>query len=678
MKKHCLFFLSIMLLLFSQSDIANAAPGVPQVQGLGFTARTNTTIYSVWTPVPGATQYIHEYSEDGVSNWQVTTFSATAGPEFIMRGLTPNVTYHVRVKAVIGGSEGSYSTIALMRTLNVPNAPTNLRATLQSGVANLTWEDNSNAETRYLVYASFNGGGSYAAPISVPAVNGGLGRFSYGGLPPNSDVFFYVVAENLDGISAQSNNLRVTTVPNKVSLISTYAVGLNFVGLFWQGPNTSPGGFNLQYMRENSGSWNTIFISSNAGNSFVVPDLQQGTRYFFRIAALNSSGQGDFSDPILVTTLRRTAPNAPKDLRTRPLSDVSIISSWALGTEDQVFFTNTRNSLVAQITRDTTMSPSSFPVNRDEASFTFVDLQPRTAYFIRVGAVNEIGTNFTPWKVDTTLGRPIAPSNVAASAARDATGGAIVNISWKDNSTNEEFFTVTVQGGSAPQSVKVIPNTTRFTHVPVEEGVSYAYFVSAGNQFGTSTNSDTIRVTVPFTTTPKAPYGLKAVRSGGNVVLTWLDDSNAEQNFSIERAPAGTTTFAVVGTVNRNVTTFTDVNVAGNAGFVYRVRATNPIGSSAYSNTASVTGATGQGLVPADWAIYPNPTANSLRVDVADLDLKGALTVRVLDGMNRELLRKSFDAATGTVLDMSSLKEGTYTLVVSGDGTKISKKVVKL
>jgi|GEM_PF-6404709 len=653
--------------------------GVPRVQGLTFrdNLRTNTSIFTTWQPVDGATQYIHEYSLTGFSDWQVTRIQASNGTDFTIRGLMPNTQVFVRVKATVGGFDGPYSEVVSMRTRDIPARPTNLTGVSSSGKVTLTWSDNSNSETRFLVFASFNGGASYVAPVVVPASNGSTASFVYGGLPANADIRFYVVAENLDGVSDQSNNILVTTVPNKVQFVSAFATGLNFVGTFWENPNVSPGGFNFQFIQDGGSDWSTVFIPANAGNSFVLSNLQQGTRYLIRVAALNSAGSGDYSDPIAVTTLRRLSPNVPTALKTMPVDDARISASWSLGAEDQVFFTNTRSFGEVQITRDTTLAPTVVRVDKDATTFTFEGLMPQTAYFIRVGSGNEVGARFTSWVVDTTLGKPLVPSELMASADIDAIGDGIVKLSWKDNSNNEDHFTVTIQGGSAPQSVKVIPNTTQFTHTPVEQGVSYAYFISAGNKFGESASTDTIRVTVPFTSVPKAPYGLKATRSGGNVVLTWLDDSNAEESFSIERAPAGTTTFAVVGTVSRNVVTFTNQNVAGNAGFVYRVRAINPVGSSAFSNTSTVTGATGTGFVSGDWAIYPNPTANSLRVDLSELNLTGAYTVRVLDGMNRELLRKAFDASTGTLLDLSSLREGTYTLVVSGEGNRMTKKVVK-
>lgn len=681
MKKHFLFFLLFTWVFSASSVLGNTSKAIstPQVQGLTFRdhLRTNTSIFTIWQPVAGASEYIHEFSLDGVSGWQVTRIFAANGADFTIRGLMANTQVFVRVKAIVGGVEGPYSTIVPMRTRNIPARPTDLTGVSTSGKVTLTWRDNSNAETRFLVFASFDGGFSYVDPVPVPASNGSTASYVYGGLPANADIRFYVVAENLDGVSEQSNNIRITTVPNKVQFLSAFTVGLNFIGTFWENPNLSPGGFNLQFIQDGSSSWTSIFIPPGAGNSFVLTSLQPGTRYLFRISALNSAGDGDFSDPIVVNTLRRLAPNAPTMLKTTPLSDASIVATWKAGVEDQVFFTNTRNSGLVQIARDTTQAPISFAIDKQDTTFTFGNLLPKTGYFIRVGAVNEVSTTFSPWVVDTTFGKPFAPSALAGMAEVDATGDAVVKLTWKDNSNNEDYFTVAIQGGSAPQSVKVIPNTTQFMHTPVEEGVSYAYFVSAGNEFGDSPTTDTVRVTVPYTSIPNAPYGLKATRTGANVVLNWLDDSNAEETFSVERAPGGTTNFAVIGVVARNGVAFTDVNVAGNASFAYRVRAINPRGASAFSNVATITGATGTGMVSGDWMAYPNPTANSLRIDLNDLNLTGAFTVRVLDGMNRELLRKVFDAATGTVMDLSSLREGTYTLVVSGDGTRLTKKVVK-
>jgi len=78
--------------------------------------------------------------------------------------------------------------------------------------------------------------------------------------------------------------------------------------------------------------------------------------------------------------------------------------------------------------------------------------------------------------------------------------------------------------------------------------------------------------------------------------LTWIDNSNNEANFHIERTTAadvpacqtavGFTEIAVVGV---NVVTFTDTAVTENLTYCYRVDASNTAGVSAFSNIAGRT-----------------------------------------------------------------------------------------
>jgi hypothetical protein len=86
-----------------------------------------------------------------------------------------------------------------------------------------------------------------------------------------------------------------------------------------------------------------------------------------------------------------------------------------------------------------------------------------------------------------------------------------------------------------------------------------------------------------------APSGLTAVAPGPyQVLLNWHDNTPNETGFSIERSTSGGP-FQVVGTVGADITTFLDSSVDGSTPYVYRVQAFNSVGSSGYSNTASVT-----------------------------------------------------------------------------------------
>ena len=81
---------------------------------------------------------------------------------------------------------------------------------------------------------------------------------------------------------------------------------------------------------------------------------------------------------------------------------------------------------------------------------------------------------------------------------------------------------------------------------------------------------------------------------GGNIAAFQIVerpyDQGTPNSFSIQRAPGTSGTFATVGTAQGTVSSFTDTsNLNGNTSYQYRVRATNGFGSSAYSNTVSVT-----------------------------------------------------------------------------------------
>ncbi|MGH8335486.1 MAG: hypothetical protein ACRETL_01375, partial [Gammaproteobacteria bacterium] len=88
------------------------------------------------------------------------------------------------------------------------------------------------------------------------------------------------------------------------------------------------------------------------------------------------------------------------------------------------------------------------------------------------------------------------------------------------------------------------------------------------------------------TVLPAAPSSLVAAASPSSVSLSWVTGSTNEDGFRIERAPGGTTTFSQIMAVGAGVVSYIDQSVTANATYVYRVRAFNSAGNSAFSNTA--------------------------------------------------------------------------------------------
>ena len=94
---------------------------------------------------------------------------------------------------------------------------------------------------------------------------------------------------------------------------------------------------------------------------------------------------------------------------------------------------------------------------------------------------------------------------------------------------------------------------------------------------------------------PAAPTNLTAISPNNNgakkrlVTLVWDDNADNEQVYHIERSTTPYDFgFVELGTVGVNSTSYEDRTVQGRTTYYYRVRASNPGGYSAYSNTASV------------------------------------------------------------------------------------------
>jgi hypothetical protein len=91
-------------------------------------------------------------------------------------------------------------------------------------------------------------------------------------------------------------------------------------------------------------------------------------------------------------------------------------------------------------------------------------------------------------------------------------------------------------------------------------------------------------------TAPNPPDGLTATAADGGIVnLSWTDNASDETAFAIERKTDSSGTHAQIATVEANVTSYQDTNLAGSTTYVYRVRAYNSYGFSSYSSEVSVT-----------------------------------------------------------------------------------------
>jgi len=81
-----------------------------------------------------------------------------------------------------------------------------------------------------------------------------------------------------------------------------------------------------------------------------------------------------------------------------------------------------------------------------------------------------------------------------------------------------------------------------------------------------------------------APFGLDATAQQGNIKLVWQDTATNETGFFVEKKEKEEgSMFTQIATLSANATTYGDADVTVGKTYVYRVRAFNALGNSAYS-----------------------------------------------------------------------------------------------
>lgn len=89
---------------------------------------------------------------------------------------------------------------------------------------------------------------------------------------------------------------------------------------------------------------------------------------------------------------------------------------------------------------------------------------------------------------------------------------------------------------------------------------------------------------------PNPPSNLAATAlSSTQIKLTWTDNSTDETYFYIEYRKSTDVNFTTLTSVGANTVSYTHTNLLQNTGYVYRVRAYNSSGYSAYTNEATAT-----------------------------------------------------------------------------------------
>ena len=272
--------------------------------------------------------------------------------------------------------------------------------------------------------------------------------------------------------------------------------------------------------------WTIVVANTrSATTTYLHIGLIPGTTRFYRVAAINGEGAGDYSNVRRGST-NAAPPDQPRNLRALATGPSSITITWQAPASDggariTGYWIQTRspNDGTWITIRRNTGSPAT--------TFTHTKLAPATAYRYQVAAINSVGESLWSLEASTTTHPdvPSAPYNLTARAV----GTSQIDLSWSAprNTGGAPVLGYRIEassdGGTTWRIIRRNTNstTTRLSDMHLQPATTRHYRVAAINTAGTGPFSNVAQATTEATL-PGTPRTLTAEADGTSEIdLSW-------------------------------------------------------------------------------------------------------------------------------------------------------------
>jgi hypothetical protein len=261
------------------------------------------------------------------------------------------------------------------------------------------------------------------------------------------------------------------------------------------------------------------------------------------------------------------------------------------------------------------------------------------------------------------------PVSIELSAQSAGNGTIDVTVTWPGSVTPAiETLEVTVDGAAVNPSTLTSggspPTWVRYVEGKASGSYQLCFLLKSGTVLRASVqeavqvydnldSSATIALTEgDFTAVPAAPSGLVVAEGLGRLVLSWVDNSHVETGYTIERGPDGST-WGVIASISAPATSYDDTTAAMGQTYYYQVKATNNLGASDPSGSAS-------GMVKAPVSggagvlTFSDVTSSSIRVSwqkaVDNVSAQTALQYKVVRSLSDNVQTVVDAEANGTLV----------------------------
>lgn len=172
---------------------------------------------------------------------------------------------------------------------------------------------------------------------------------------------------------------------------------------------------------------------------------------------------------------------------------------------------------------------------------------------------------------------------------------------------------------------------------------------------------------------------------GTAVILNWVDNSENESSFIVERSVNTNDNFTTLSTLPANTTSVPDFGVSAPNGYYYRVKSLVGGASSPYTNEVFVdlnaAAVYDTELDGGSVQIFPNPTSEKLTLSI-DNQWIGGIDITLMDALGRQAQSSIFTEKTAggkkVEMDLSDLPAGVFLVKIEqGNGAVGTYRVLK-
>ena len=485
-------------------------------------------------------------------------------------GLTNGTAYYFKMTAVdTSGNYSGYSLEASATPVNInpPAMPTGLIATAGDSSVILIWDANGEGDiAHYVVYQSTTPGFTPLPVDSVGTVVEPTTSITLSGLLIGTTYYFKIAAID-DGANKSVFSAEVSATPiniNPPAAPGGFAAtpGDSSISLIWNTNGEGDLSYYVVYQSTTTGFTPTASDSlarvDSPDTSLMISNLANGTTYFYRIVAVDDSGnRSDLSAQVSTAPVNINPPATPDNLAAEA-GDSEVTLSWDANSEGDFSY----YAVYQSTTTGFTPSPADTVarVYQPDTTLTLPGLTIGTTYYFKIAAVddegNQSGYSDEASATPANINAPSAPTGLVA-----VPGDSSIDLSWAANGegdfshyivyqSNDSGFTPT----GADSVARLNKPDTSLALTGLANGRPYYYRVSAVDSSGNmSAYSSVVDATPVNLNPPAAPTGLTAIFLDSIFAVTWTPNGEGDlshyviyQSFTSGFTPGPADSVAVV------------------------------------------------------------------------------------------------------------------------------------